>query len=151
MAKRPKPSRSPNPATGRAVPDGTEVVRSEERVRVDTAVRVSGRAVLRKYLVTETVTQTFQVRHEEVRLEHEPTTGPESLSGDGSAVERAPFDDGVAVEMVLHREVPTVAMEVVAVERVRLHIDTVTSQVQVADDVRKEQVVLDSAEQPDRR
>jgi stress response protein YsnF len=118
-----------------------EVVRSEERLRVGAQVQVTGRAVLRKYVVTETVTQTFQVRREEVRLEHEPAAGaPTSTSGG-----RVPFTDGVAVEMVLHREVPRVVMDVVAVERVRLHLDTVTEQVSVSDDLRSEQVVLDTA------
>ncbi|WP_367006980.1 DUF2382 domain-containing protein [Pseudomonas aeruginosa] len=46
--------------------------------------------------------------------------------------------------MVLHREVPKVALEVVAVERVRLRTDTVTTQVPVTADVRKEQVVVDA-------
>lgn len=119
--------------------DDTVLIRSEEQVLVDTQVRVTGRAVLRRYVVTETITQTFQVRHEEVRLEHAPATSNDS----GAAPSRAPFDDGVVLEMVLHREVPKVVMEVVAAEVVRLHVDTVADEVSVSDTIRKEQVSLD--------
>ena len=41
---------------------------SEERVRVGTATRETGRARLRKYVVTENVTETVPVSHEEVRI-----------------------------------------------------------------------------------
>lgn len=67
------PTSSNSPA-GAAGARGVEVVRSEERLRFRTDVKVSGRALLRKYIVTETVTQTFQVRHEAVRVEHKPLT-----------------------------------------------------------------------------
>ena len=146
MAKRPKHNQSPSStATNEPHTSGLEVVRSEEQLQVSTQVRVSGRAVLRKYVVTETVTQTFQVRHEEVRLEHEPA--PDNAIAD---VNREPVRDGVVVEMVLHREVPNVVMDVIAVERVRLHVDRITSQVKVSEDVRKEQLVLDPPDQPRR-
>jgi stress response protein YsnF len=117
--------------------DAVEVVRSEEQLRVGTVVRASGRAVLRRYVVTETVTQTFQVRHEEFRLDHEPLVDGQQPVADGAA-----FDNQV-IEMVLHREVPVVSMRVVATERVRLHVDTVTEQVQVSDRVAQERVDID--------
>lgn len=126
----------------RAGSAAVEVVRSEERLRVGREVRVTGRAVLRRYVVTETVTQTFQVHREEVRLEHEPSTG----AGPGAEPGRAPFAEGVAAEMVLHREVPRVVMDVVPVERVQLHVDTVTEQVDVSETLRKEQIALDPPE-----
>ena len=119
-----------------------EVVRSEERLQIGREVRVTGRAVLRRYVVTETVTQTLEVRREEVRLEHEPSTGVRP----GAGPQRAPFTEGVAAEVVLHREVPRVVMDVVATERVRLHVDTVTEQVSVSETLRKEQVALDPSE-----
>lgn len=146
MAKRPKHNRNPSSTTtNEAHTSALEVVRSEEQLQVGTQVRVSGRAVLRKYVVTETVTQTFQVRHEEVRLEYEPA--PNNAMGD---VNREPVRDGVVVEMVLHREVPRVVMDVIPVERVRLHVDTITTQVSVSEDLRKEQLVLDPPDQPRR-
>ncbi len=139
------------PGEHRGEEPAVEVVRSEERLRVGRDVRVTGRAVLRRYVVTETVTQTFQVRREEVRLEHEPVggdpdaaRGPERAGARGrSQQERAPFSDGVVVETVLHREVPRVVLDVVPVERVRLHVDTVTDHVDVTGSLDQEQVVVE--------
>lgn len=124
-------------ATGPGRNEPVEVVRHEERLHVGTEVRVSGRAVLRRYVVTETVTQTFQVRHEEFRVDHQPIAG-----GDGAVADDHAFGDRV-VEVVLHREVPVVSMQVVATERVRLHVDTVTHQVRVSEDVARERVDID--------
>lgn len=45
------------------------MTRSEERLHVGTEQVQAGRARLRKYVVTENVTQTVPVSHEEVRLE----------------------------------------------------------------------------------
>ena len=71
---------------GRARPDGIQgrdtsgpiaddaMTRSEERLRVGTENAEVGRARLRKHVVTENVTQTVPVSHEEVRLEREPVT-----------------------------------------------------------------------------
>lgn len=50
------------------------MTRSEERMHVGTATEETGRARLRKYVVTETVQQSVPVSHEEVRLEREPVT-----------------------------------------------------------------------------
>ena len=47
---------------------------SEEQLRVGTERREAGRARLRKYVVTENVTQTVPVQREEVRVEREPIT-----------------------------------------------------------------------------
>jgi uncharacterized protein (TIGR02271 family) len=49
------------------------MIRSEERW-VGTEQTESGRARLRKYVVSENVTQTVPVSHEEIRIEHEPIT-----------------------------------------------------------------------------
>ena len=50
------------------------MTRSEEELRVGTQQREAGRARLRKYVVTETVTNTVPVQREEVRIEREPIT-----------------------------------------------------------------------------
>ena len=123
-----------------------EVVRSEERLDVGTVVRVSGRAVLRRYVVTETVTQTFQVRHEEFRVDHEPLVDIGRTDSEHPAIHERAFA-GRFVETVLHREVPVVTMQVVAAERVRVHVDTVTDQVQVVEDVARERVDIDVPDQ----
>src|SRR3954463_1938488 len=50
------------------------MTRSEEQLRVGTQRVEAGRARLRKYVVSENVTQTVPVSHEEVRVEREPIT-----------------------------------------------------------------------------
>lgn len=50
------------------------MARSEERLHVGTEQAETGRARLRKYVLTENVTQTVPVSHEEVRVEREPIT-----------------------------------------------------------------------------
>lgn len=126
-------------------PGAVDLVRAEEQLQVGHDVHVSGRAVLRKYVVTETVTQTFQVRHEEVRLDVEPVDRSDSTSRTGSDVvagSGVPFD-GHVVEVVLHREVPVVHLQVEATERVRLHVDTLVEQVPVSADLRAERIELE--------
>src|SRR5947208_1570344 len=51
------------------------MTRSEEQLHVGTENVETGRARLRKYVVTENVTTTVPVSHEEVRVEREPITG----------------------------------------------------------------------------
>ena len=108
---------------------------SEERLNVGTERREAGRARLRKYVVTENVTQTVPVQREEVRVEREPITDAnrdEALSGPGISEEEH--------EVVLHEERPVVDKDTVAVERVRLDTETVTDQETVGGEVRKERV-----------
>jgi stress response protein YsnF len=50
------------------------MTRYEEELRVGKAQRESGRARLRKYVVTEQVQKTVPVQREEVRVEREPIT-----------------------------------------------------------------------------
>jgi uncharacterized protein (TIGR02271 family) len=111
---------------------------SEERLRVGTQTREAGRARLRKYVVTENVTQTVPVSREEVRLEREPITD--------ANVDRAMAGPAISEEeheVVLREERPVVEKEAVPVERVRLDTETVTDQVTVNEEVRKEQIDTD--------
>jgi uncharacterized protein (TIGR02271 family) len=111
------------------------MTRSEERLRVGTQQVEAGRAKLRKYIVTENVTQTVPLRHEEVRLEREPITdanvGNAMAGGDITEEEH---------EITLHAERPVVAKETVPVERVRLATQTVTENQEVTETLRKEQI-----------
>jgi uncharacterized protein (TIGR02271 family) len=114
------------------------MTRSEEHLRVGTQRVESGRARLRKYVVTENVSQTVPVSHEEIRLEREPITDANVGDAlDGPAISEEEH------EVVLHAERPVVAKEAVPVERVRLDTDTVTEQQQVTEQVRKEQIEFD--------
>lgn len=111
------------------------MTRSEERLRVGTETRESGRARLRKYVVTEQQQVSVPVSHEEVRVEREPITDAnrgEAMSGPEISEEEH--------EITLHEERPVVATEAVPVERVRLDKERVTEQEQVTGDVRKEQI-----------
>ncbi len=99
------------------------MTRSEEQLHVGTETRESGRARLRKYVVTEQETVTVPVQREEVRIEREPITDAnrgEALDGPAISEEEH--------EVVLHEERPVVEKEAVPVERVRLDKETVTEQ-----------------------
>ena len=115
------------------------MTRSEEHLQVGTQRVEAGRARLRKYVVTENVTQTVPVSHEEVRLEREPITDANVGNAlDGPAISEEEH------EVVLHAERPVVAKEAVPVERVRLDTETVQEQQAVSEQVRKEQIELDA-------
>jgi uncharacterized protein (TIGR02271 family) len=115
------------------------MTRSEEQLRVGTETVEAGRARLRKYVVTENVTTTVPVSHEEVRIEREPITDANVGDAlDGPAISEEEH------EVVLHAERPVVAKEAVPVERVRLDTETVTEQETVSDSVRKEQIDTDT-------
>jgi uncharacterized protein (TIGR02271 family) len=121
------------------------MTRSEERINVGTRTQESGRARLRKYVVTEQVTQTVPVSHEEVRIEREPITD----------ANRAAATDGPAIseeehEVVLHAETPVVEKEVVPVERVRLTKETVSGEETVEGEIRKERIEQEGVETTDR-
>lgn len=107
---------------------------SEERVTVGTETRESGRVRLRKYVVTENVTKTVPVQHEEVHIERVPVD--ESRGGHID-------DDGDEVEVTLHEEKAVVDKDTVAVDEVRLGKETVTEQETVSADVRKERFDTD--------
>jgi uncharacterized protein (TIGR02271 family) len=114
------------------------MTRSEERLKVGTRKEEAGRARLRKYVVTENVTQTVPVSREEVRVEREPITDKNV-----GAARSGPNISEEEHEVVLHQERPVVEKEAVPVERVRLGTETVTDQETVSEDVRKEQIDTD--------
>lgn len=114
------------------------MTRSEEQLNVGTRTEETGRARLRKYVVTENVTTTVPVQHEEVRLEREPIT--DANVGDAKA---GPDISEEEHEVILHEERPLVEKETVPVERVRLDKETVTEQHTVNEEVRKEKIDLD--------
>lgn len=125
------------PDTGHDVASSSDdaMTRSEERVEVGTQTRDAGRARLRKYVVTENVTQTVPVRKEKAVLEREPITdGNVDDATDGADISEAEHD------VVLHEEVPVVQKTVEPVERVRLGTEEVHGEETVNEEIRKEQV-----------
>jgi len=114
------------------------MTRSEEQLHVGTETRETGRARLRKYIVTENVTKTVPVSREEVRIEREPITDAnrdDATSGADLTTEEH--------DVVLNEERVVVDKETVPVERVRVDKDTVTEEQHVDETVRKEQVELE--------
>jgi stress response protein YsnF len=105
----------------------------------------TGRARLRKYVVTEDVQITVQVRREKLRVEHEPIRPNEQqLVEDpdvfGTLEEFGGPDGGIIYEVVLHEERPVISTEIVPVERVRLSKLVETEQHIASGQVLKEQI-----------
>ena len=114
------------------------MTRSEEELKVGTTERESGKARLRKYVVTEDVETTVPVRREEVRVEREPIT--DANRGEATA---GPEISEEEHEVTLHAEEAVVEKDVVAKERVRLDKDVVEEEHQVSESVSKEQIEVD--------
>jgi uncharacterized protein (TIGR02271 family) len=122
------------------------MTRSEEHLDVGTQRVEAGKARLRKYVVTENVTETVPVSREEVRVEREPITDANMPNAmDGPAISEEEH------EVTLHAERPVVSKEATPVERVRLDTETVTGQETVSGDVRKEQIEVDGDVDPTTR
>jgi stress response protein YsnF len=114
------------------------MTRSEEQVRVGTRTEESGRARLRKYVVTENITETVPVRKEKAVLETEPITSENY----DAATSGADISDE-AHELTLHEERPVVEKTTEPVERVRLTTAAQTHQETVSEEVRREQIEAD--------
>jgi uncharacterized protein (TIGR02271 family) len=111
------------------------MTRSEERVSVGTRSEETGRVRQRKYVVTESVTETVPVRKEKAVLEREPVTEEnrdEAMAGPAISEEEH--------ELTLHEERPVVEKKAVPVVRVRLGKEQVTDDQVVTEDVRKERI-----------
>ena len=111
------------------------VVRHEERLHVGKEQRETGRARLRKYVVTENETVDVPLEREEVRVERTPLSGTEATAGTIGEED---------VEVTLHEERPVVAKETVGVEKVGLEKETVRDTERVDAEVRKEQVEVET-------
>jgi len=114
------------------------MTRSEEEVKVGTAKREAGRARLRKYVVTDEVTETVPVEREELRVEREPITDANrGAAYDGPEISEEEH------EVVLHEEEPVVEKNVVAKERVSLGKETHTDERTVSEERRREEIEVD--------
>ena len=111
------------------------VTRSEEELWIATYRRETQRARLTRYVETETVTKTVEVRHEQVRVEYEPVLAGDEL--DRSATGPAAHDEGW---VVLYDEEVVMTTRRVPRERVRLRTHTVTEDREITERLRKEQI-----------
>lgn len=114
------------------------MTRSEEELQVGTQTRETGRARLRKYVVTEEETRTVPVTKEKVRVEREPIT--DANAGKATA---GPDISEEEHEVVLHEEEPVISKKAVPKERVRLDTEQETEERQVSGEVRKERIEAD--------
>jgi len=114
------------------------MTRSEEQVRVGTQQREAGRARLRKWIETDTVTETVPVTREEAVVEREPITDA-NIGNATSGPELSEEEH----EVVLTEETPVVQKDVTPVERVRLGTQAVTEQETVTTDVAKERIEVE--------
>ena len=114
--------------------DGEGVVRHEERVNVGTERRESGKARLRKYVVTDQQQVDVPVSREEVNVTREPMNERASNVTLGEQTET----------VTLHEERPVVDKETVAVERVGLDVDEVRDTERVQTEVAHEEVEVDT-------
>ena len=118
-----------------AVTTDEAMTRSEEQLKVGTEKVATGKARLRKFIVTEQQTVTVPVRREEVTLEREPITDANVENAmDGPELSEEEH------EMTLHEEQVVVDKIVVPVERVKMSKNIVSDDQQVTEDVRKEQI-----------
>ncbi len=82
----------PTADAGRAAAVGTDmppsVVRSEEELVIGRERVAHERVRLVKRVVTETITQTYEVRREELHVERLPLTGVSDLTGDDATADR---------------------------------------------------------------
>lgn len=129
--------RGAEPGEGKAS-QAEELIRSEEQLHVSTEEHEVGHARLRKVVVTENVTTSVPLSHEEVRVIHE-AIAPEDRSRMGrSAISEA------QTEVTLHAEQPVISKETIPVERVRMETEKVTEQKEVSAEVRKERIEYDT-------
>jgi len=114
------------------------MTRSEERLDVGTERVQTGRARLRKYVVTEQQNVSVPVSREKERLEREAIT--DANRDDAYSGPDIKEDEH---EVTLTEERPVIEKETVPVERVRLDKDTVTDTENVTGEVRKEEIELE--------
>jgi uncharacterized protein (TIGR02271 family) len=118
------------------------MTRSEEEVRVDKRTQEAGRARLRKWVETDQVQMTVPVQREKAALVTEPIT-----DANRDAAVSGPDLSEEEHEVVLSEEVVDVQKRTVPKERVRLETETVTEDVPVSEEVRKERIEVEGEDE----
>ena len=122
--------------SGRSTDDA--MTRSEEELAVGKTQRETGRARLRKWVETEPVSKTVDLKREQVRLEREPITDANiGDAADGPAISEEEH------EVTLSAEEAVVEKRVVPKERIRMDKDVVSEEREVTDEVRKERIEVE--------
>jgi len=118
--------------------DDDTLTRSEEELRVGKRDVESGRVRLRKWVETEPVQTEVELQRETVHVEREAVNEVVSNAEIGEA----------EIEVPLHVEEAVVEKQVVAKERISLDKDVETETQKVTDEVRRERVEIEGAEDP---
>jgi uncharacterized protein (TIGR02271 family) len=130
----------PVPPQPQPEPTGEEVVLTEEQLLVDTERVPAQRVRLRKELVTEEVTVTVVLRHEELVIEREPIEPGAALP---EAADAPKLDE--PLEIVLWAEEPVVTTRAVPTERVRVLRTLGSQQQDLTTQLRRERASFDHA------
>lgn len=136
-----------NPPAGTQGNDNPSGVltRAEERLSVSLPVRISGRVRLVKYVETETVTHTVEVRRERLRVEESNEPSTDSTDQGPALAEVSPYDwQQDEFEVILHEEQVEIIKRVVAVETVHVRTSIITTDQAVSADLAREQIELAS-------
>lgn len=123
--------------------DKDALVRSEEQLNVEKENVKTGKARLRKYVVTETESVEVPVTREEVRVERTPISEEEAARLGNSEI--AEGDASVT----LHEERVTVNKETVPVEKVELNKEQVRGTERVSEEVQKERIETEGVTERD--
>ena len=133
------PATQPSAVTDLSADQRADVVvtRSEELLHVGVERMVTGVVKVSKYIVTETVTHTVEVSHEEIRIERQTGTGSAATMPAVTVSAPATSRD---LQLILHAEQVVITKQVVPVERVTLAVVAETEQRDVQDSVRRERI-----------
>ena len=129
----------------------TAMTRTEEQLQVSTVVEPWTRAVLRIEEVTEEVLVPVTVTRQQARIEYLPLSPTDSARTAGEPGEPGVERPTSTSEWVtLYAEQPSVTLQRVPAERVRLTTSWVTEETVVSEQLRREQVELTTTETPQR-
>jgi hypothetical protein len=141
----------PRPGAGADAEQGTDtaMTRAEEQLQVSTVVEPWTRAVLRIEEVTEEVMVPVTITRQQARIEYLPLRVDDRGGDAGEAAEAGaerPTSTGGWV--TLWTEQPTVTLERVPAERVRLRTEWVSEETTFSDRLRRERIELTTTETP---
>ncbi len=122
-------------------PAAAEVVLHQEQLRVSTRRVPTEKILVRRRVVSEVRQIEVTVRREELEVYRVPLDGHEQSPVGGPPE---------PLVILLSEEVPVVQLQTRPYERVTVHVDTVTEQVEVTEHLAREQADVRSLD-PDRR
>jgi stress response protein YsnF len=137
---------SPAPQAGTAA--APAMTRSEEQLQVTTVIEPWTRAVLRIEEVTEDVLVPVTITRQQARIEYLPLTADSDRAPGAPAEPGAERRTSTTEWVTLYTEQPSVTLERVPAERVRLHTAWVTEETTVSRELSREQIELTTPETP---